>query len=484
MSFTSANLGMPYLAAAQAQKHVTVNEAIEILDAVVQLTVVAFEAQSPPANPEDGQVWALGLAPTGDWTGQIARLAIWSNGGWLFVDPKPGWRAASGTVQRVFNGAAWVVPPLDLQNLDGVGIGAASDATNGLVVASPAALFTHDGAGHQLKINKAATSDTATLLFQTGFSGRAEFGLAGVDDFSVKVSADGASWQDALIADRATGEVSLPNGLSVSGNLSLPTGSLDLSGTAFSGTLPVAQGGTGGDTATAARTNLGLGSAATADVTTSATDTTAARLLKTGDWGLGGLAPAFPGGDLGITDNSVPCGFYRGGGVSNRPPTATSDGMLIHMRRAGGGGEVQLFSEEGFPQRLFTKGRTTGAWSNWRTFNPTLGTVTQTDGVPTGAIIQRGSNSNGEFVRFADGSQLCWSVITASNAGEVTWTYPAAFVGTGALRIVATANSTNTISLAPRCTAKSATSVNVSAFNNSNGRVGVAIEMLAIGRWF
>jgi hypothetical protein len=36
-----------------------------------------------------------------------------------------------------------------------------------------------------------------------------------------------------------------------------------------------------------------------------------------------------------------------------------------------------------------------------------LGTVSQAAGVPTGAIIQRGSNANGEFVRFADGTQIC-----------------------------------------------------------------------------
>ena len=36
-----------------------------------------------------------------------------------------------------------------------------------------------------------------------------------------------------------------------------------------------------------------------------------------------------------------------------------------------------------------------------------VGPVSQSDGVPTGAIIQRGSNANGEFVRYADGTQIC-----------------------------------------------------------------------------
>jgi hypothetical protein len=36
-----------------------------------------------------------------------------------------------------------------------------------------------------------------------------------------------------------------------------------------------------------------------------------------------------------------------------------------------------------------------------------LGTVSESSGVPTGAIIERGSNANGEFVKFADGTMLC-----------------------------------------------------------------------------
>ncbi|MEI0636405.1 hypothetical protein VUT03_33625, partial [Pseudomonas aeruginosa] len=36
-----------------------------------------------------------------------------------------------------------------------------------------------------------------------------------------------------------------------------------------------------------------------------------------------------------------------------------------------------------------------------------LGAVSQSSGVPTGAVIDRGSNANGEYVRFADGTQVC-----------------------------------------------------------------------------
>ena len=45
-----------------------------------------------------------------------------------------------------------------------------------------------------------------------------------------------------------------------------------------------------------------------------------------------------------------------------------------------------------------------------------VGTVTQSGGVPTGAIVQRGTNANGEFIRYADGTQICWDSATTTNA--------------------------------------------------------------------
>ena len=42
--------------------------------------------------------------------------------------------------------------------------------------------------------------------------------------------------------------------------------------------------------------------------------------------------------------------------------------------------------------------------------NNILGTVSESGGVPTGAVIERGSNSNGEFVKFADGTMFCTTV--------------------------------------------------------------------------
>lgn len=77
----------------------------------------------------------------------------------------------------------------------------------------PDVLFSHVGNDQRVKLNKNAAVDTASLVFQDNFSGRAEMGLAGDDDFHVKVSADGFTWNEALTINRATGQVTLPQGL-------------------------------------------------------------------------------------------------------------------------------------------------------------------------------------------------------------------------------------------------------------------------------
>jgi hypothetical protein len=90
------------------------------------------------------------------------------------------------------------------------GVNASADSTTRFAVAAAASLFNHAGAGHQHMINKNAAGDTASLLFQTGFSGRAEMGTTGDDNFHFKVSADGSAWNEAIVVDRSTGKVSLP----------------------------------------------------------------------------------------------------------------------------------------------------------------------------------------------------------------------------------------------------------------------------------
>ena len=221
----SAILALPYIQPSQSQKHVTHNEAISTLDVLVQLVVAGFGATNPPADPAPGDVHALGATPTGAWAGQDNTLATWHDGAWVFITPLAGWRAwgVSEGELRIWDGTAWGLPTVGMDNLDGVGINTTADTTNRLSVSATATLLSHEGADHQLKINKAGATDTASLLFQSGWTGHAEMGLSGGTDFAIKVSDNGSVWTEALHIDGTNGKVGI--------GTSTPAGALEVNST-------------------------------------------------------------------------------------------------------------------------------------------------------------------------------------------------------------------------------------------------------------
>lgn len=268
-------------------------------------------------------------------------------GAWAFLDPREGWRAwgLAESALRVWRGTAWEPMPLD--ELAGLGIGTSHDGTNRLAVVSPATLFSHAGSDHRLKINKAAAGDTAALLFQTGWAGRAELGLTGNDDFSLKVSADGGTWSEALKVSRGSGAADLAAGLKIGGRAA----------------------------------------------------------------------------------------YHRGN---------------------------------------------------------ILGPVAQAAGQPAGAVIERGANANGEYVRFADGTQICVTtaqVVDLTTAMDALYTtaaiqqvaLPAAFVSTATMvAMVCGTNTENAWGVARTITT---TMLNWRAWRTS-AVPGQQFRLMAIGRWF
>lgn len=104
------NLGLPYLDAAQAQKHVTVNEGLRRLDALAQLAVESRDLAAPPAAPAEGQRWIVAAGATGAWAGHAGEVAAWQDGGWSFFPPTRGWLAAvvGEPALVMWAGTAWV----------------------------------------------------------------------------------------------------------------------------------------------------------------------------------------------------------------------------------------------------------------------------------------------------------------------------------------------------------------------------------------
>lgn len=113
---------LPLVAAAQAQKHVTVNEALARIDGLMQLTLISVTENTPPSTPQEGDTYYVAASAVNAWAGQEGMLALYVNGGWAFVPATLGMRAyvADQNGWAGYDGTAWI---LGLQTLSAHGAG-------------------------------------------------------------------------------------------------------------------------------------------------------------------------------------------------------------------------------------------------------------------------------------------------------------------------------------------------------------------------
>jgi len=215
----SPRLRLSYILPQQAQKHVTANESFRRLDALVQLSVKSAVVAAEPPAPVEGDAYILPAGAAGAaWSlMSVNAVAAFQDGQWIEHAPRAGWRAyvESAGAFQVFDGAGWIAETSSggAGAFATVGVNATANATNKLAVKSDASLFSHDdatpGSGDaRVVINKSAAAKTASVVFEDAFSGRAEFGIAGSDDFCLKVSADGSVWINAIVV-KPDGKVGL-----------------------------------------------------------------------------------------------------------------------------------------------------------------------------------------------------------------------------------------------------------------------------------
>ncbi|NKW91441.1 DUF2793 domain-containing protein [Rhodobacteraceae bacterium R_SAG9] len=308
MNHNSPLLELPLLLPAQAQKHVTHNEALLRLDALAQLSVIDYALQTPPVSPSSGDRYLVPSSTNGQWIGHENEIALFDGNAWRFLSPKAGWRVELPSEARslMFDGVEWKEPFGATENIPGIGINMPIDETSRLAVAADCSTFSHEGGGHQVKVNKASPLDTASLLFQSDWIGYAEFGLNGANHLSLKVSDDGSDWKTSFAVDPTTGH---------------------LSGAA---------------------------------VQSSESDVTAGKLMRA---------------DFGYSRGNV------------------------------------------------------------------LGEVSQSGGLPTGALVERGDGPNGQYVRYADGLQICMTKLTlalnAYNNVTADWDFPKPFAKTPNVNLIA-----------------------------------------------
>ncbi len=258
------NLKLPLLVPNQSQKEITHNEALVILDNLINNGVIDKDLTTPPSSPNQNDLYIVGIGANGEWEGKDSQLAYFDNG-WKFSEPKTGtkyyvidesaiyiftntyWKKFSsgsssggdsggdsggntgggeiiagasalselddvlltslqdGDILK-FNGSVFTNSN-EINNLSGLSVNTDFDTENKFAVKSNNVLFDNNGTDSRVKVNKATENNTASHLFQNNYSGRAEFGLAGNDDFTLKVSNDGEIWQDAFVVDKATGNI-------------------------------------------------------------------------------------------------------------------------------------------------------------------------------------------------------------------------------------------------------------------------------------
>lgn len=233
-------------------------------------------------------------------------------------------------------------------------------------------------------------------------------------------------------------------------------------------------------------------------------DSSAGSVLVMGNSGVG----PFGLGDVGYTLSDVNNLTYSGLGRvtalgTPNAPTAGA-GYGIGMPHAAGmpslGGQLFLnyTTDSGnympFP-RLFARSKSSAAaFGNWAEFYSNrniLGTVGQASGIPTGAIIERDSNANGSYVKFADGTLICTHSMTINAAigtavaggfrsSGQSWVYPAAFAAIPSVSF----QPTTLTAISANGSAGTASSSWFVCAVTSQAAASHAVTMMAVGRWF
>jgi len=113
MTDTTANLLLPFIQAAQAQKHITHNEALRLLDGLTQISVLDRDLTAPPGSPAEGARFIVASGATGLWAGWDGDVAFYAGGAWLRLPARTGWVVWVQDEARVVVRIGSVWTPLD-----------------------------------------------------------------------------------------------------------------------------------------------------------------------------------------------------------------------------------------------------------------------------------------------------------------------------------------------------------------------------------
>lgn len=181
------HLKLPYIEAAQAQKHVTVNEGLRALDALVQLSVRSRVLNTPPSTPVEGDRYIVAGSPTGEWSSAADEVAAFVDGAWSFFEPQTGWRALDESEGEFvyWSGAAWMSEP------SGAGVTSVHGAATALSIIES----DHNIVAGSYNDTSFTIPDRAIVL---GVTGCVLSDIAGATSWNLGVAADDARYGNGI----------------------------------------------------------------------------------------------------------------------------------------------------------------------------------------------------------------------------------------------------------------------------------------------
>lgn len=199
---STPRLSLPLVQPGQAQKHVTVNESLVLIDGLIQLRLASVATETPPEPVTDGVCHGVPDAATGAWAGQGGTVAIGTGGGWVFAVPQAGWRAwivDEGREGR-FDGAGWAAPALSSS--------ASGAAARLLTMEAEHTVLAGDAQDTVLSIPAKGMVFAASARVIEPIGGTAStwrLGTAGADDrFGSGLGLEAGSYSDGILATPLT----------------------------------------------------------------------------------------------------------------------------------------------------------------------------------------------------------------------------------------------------------------------------------------
>jgi hypothetical protein len=230
---TTSHLGVTLLEQAQAQKEVTVNEALSRIDAILNTGAISKAVSTPPGLPAAGAVYIVGTSPTGAWSGKANQVAYFDQI-WRFVVPNEGmslW-VNDEDLFYSYNGTNWVAP-----------------SASGTGTVTSVSVTTANGVSGSVANATTTPAITLTLGAITPSSVAATGAVSG-SNLSGTNTGDQTITLTGNVTGSGTGSFATTIANSAVTNAML-AGSIDLT-TKVTGALPIANGGTGQTTANAA----------------------------------------------------------------------------------------------------------------------------------------------------------------------------------------------------------------------------------------